>query len=289
MSNNDLLIIKALFKSGLGSRAIAKNLGITRWKVQQAYKELGIYNIGRKKPFKAICKEKKCIGPCEEVKSISQFRKRIRVINNQNRTYYESLCLACEKESHKERCKKNYVQNKNIISKLYHSNLETKLQKSEYNRKYYTQNKEIIHKYKKSRRKQDRENLRVYNKKRRYSDPVFKLRGCISNAVNRMLFKNNSCKNDKSCINFLPFTIKELKDHLESQFEYWMTWENHGSYHIKVWDDNDSSTWTWQIDHIISQSKLPYDSMQDENFKKCWALENLRPLNAKQNLLKGNK
>ena len=56
-----LLIIKALFKSGLGSRAIAKNLGITRWKVQQAYKELGIYNIGRKKPFKAICKEKKSL------------------------------------------------------------------------------------------------------------------------------------------------------------------------------------------------------------------------------------
>jgi len=29
--------------------------------------------------------------------------------------------------------------------------------------------------------------------------------------------------------------------------------------------------------------------MEDENFKKCWALENLCPLSAKQNLLDGQK
>jgi hypothetical protein len=57
---------------------------------------------------------------------------------------------------------------------------------------------------------------------------------------------------------------------LEKQFEPWMNWQNHGVY--KNWDDNDQSTWTWQIDHIIPQSDLPYTSMEDENFKKCWAL-----------------
>ena len=46
----------------------------------------------------------------------------------------------------------------------------------------------------------------------------------------------------------------------------------------KTWNDNDQSTWTWNIDHIIPQSTLPYTSMDDEIFKKCWALENLRPL-----------
>lgn len=29
--------------------------------------------------------------------------------------------------------------------------------------------------------------------------------------------------------------------------------------------------------------------MEDENFKKCWALSNLRPLSAKQNVLDGNR
>lgn len=29
--------------------------------------------------------------------------------------------------------------------------------------------------------------------------------------------------------------------------------------------------------------------MEDENFKKCWALNNLRPLKSIDNLKKGNK
>jgi hypothetical protein len=69
---------------------------------------------------------------------------------------------------------------------------------------------------------------------------------------------------------YMPYTISELKDHLD-------------------WNDNNSDTWTWQLDHIIPQSKLPYTLMIDENFQKCWALINLRPLSAKQNLIDGNK
>ena len=64
-----------------------------------------------------------------------------------------------------------------------------------------------------------------------------------------------------------------------------MNWNNHGLYRKNIWDDNDPLTWTWQLDHIIPHSVLPYKSMEDENFKKAWALSNLRPLSAKQNLL----
>jgi len=66
-----------------------------------------------------------------------------------------------------------------------------------------------------------------------------------------------------------------------------MNWNNWGVYKSKNWNDNDSSTWTWQIDHIIPQSNLPYTSMEDENFKKSWDLNNLRPYSAKQNILDG--
>jgi len=66
-----------------------------------------------------------------------------------------------------------------------------------------------------------------------------------------------------------------------------MTWNNQGVYNKNMWNDNDSSTWTWQIDHIIPHFTFKYISIEDENFKKCWALENLRPLSAKQNLLDG--
>ena len=90
-----------------------------------------------------------------------------------------------------------------------------------------------------------------------------------------------------SCLKFLPYAIQQLKDHLEKQFESWMNWENQGKYIVNEWDDNNTKTWKWQIDHIMPQSDLPYKSMEDENFKICWALSNLRPLSAKQNLIDG--
>ena len=111
----------------------------------------------------------------------------------------------------------------------------------------------------------------------------------ISKNINKCLKNNNSSKNGESCLKYLPFTIDQLKEYLEKQFEPWMTWENHGKYTREAWNDDDPSTWVWNIDHIIPQDALPYTSMTDENFKKCWALENLRPLSAKENVIKGNK
>lgn len=40
--------VKKLWDQKLGSRVIAKELGVTRHQVQKAYKELNIYNSGRK-------------------------------------------------------------------------------------------------------------------------------------------------------------------------------------------------------------------------------------------------
>lgn len=77
--------------------------------------------------------------------------------------------------------------------------------------------------------------------------------------------------------------------YIERQFESWMNWNHYGIYNVKTWDDNDPSTQIWQLDHIIPQSKLPCTSMIDSNFQKCWALENLCPLSAKQNIIDGNK
>ena len=75
--------------------------------------------------------------------------------------------------------------------------------------------------------------------------------------------------------------------HLQSQFESWMNWDNYGKYNPKQWNDDDSSTWTWQIDHIIPASTFTYSSTQDEGFHTCWSLSNLRPLSSKQNYLDG--
>jgi hypothetical protein len=127
---------------------------------------------------------------------------------------------------------------------------------------------------------------RKYELERKKLNPAYKLRASISSNVRRMLRLQRTYKTN-SITKHIPYTLQQLKEHLEKQFEPWMNWDNHGAYHIDKWKDDDQSTWTWQMDHIIPHSELPYTNMEDENFRKCWALENLRPLSAKQNVLDG--
>lgn len=133
--------------------------------------------------------------------------------------------------------------------------------------------------YKRNWKNNNREHILEYNRKYE-SIPQIKLAKSMRRAINRCLNANRKLK-------YLLYTIKELKQHLELQFEQWMTWKNHGVYNKKTWNDNDPSTWKWQIDHIIPKSDFTYFSMEDEEFKKCWALSNLRPLSAKQNIIDG--
>jgi len=155
----------------------------------------------------------------------------------------------------------------------------------EQEKEYYINNSEMIIERNSIYRINHKKEISIkLNEKRK--DPLIKLRHNISNVIR---WNIKFPKKEKSCLKYLLFTIEKLKLHLEAQFAPWMTWENWGLYNRKTWNDNNPSTWTWQIDHIIPQSDLPYYSMEDENFKKCWALSNLRPFSAKQNIIDGSQ
>ncbi len=123
---------------------------------------------------------------------------------------------------------------------------------------------------------------KAYSKKQR-SDPWKRLRQSMSIAIGLVIKSQGGSKNRQSTWDNVPYTPKELYVHIESLFEPWMTKDNYGKYDPGIWNDNDPATWKWQLDHIIPQADLPYTTMQEANFQKCWALENLRPLSAKQN------
>lgn len=157
----------------------------------------------------------------------------------------------------------------------HYSNLDNKEKIKLYHRNWYAINKErILQEIKTNPEKKETKRLRDNKRqqKLRNEDPAFKLRKNFSRIVNHVLKGN---KNGKSIKKYLPYTFEELKIHLESQFDEKMNWQNYGSY--------------WHVDHIYPQSALPYVSMEEENFKKCWALENLRPLEAIANIKKSNK
>jgi len=198
------------------------------------------------------------------------------------------------KESISLKKKKHHYDNQDLIldkgRKYYHNNREDKLI---YQKEYAANNKEKIVVAKRNYYINNKEEIKAqhleYEKERIKNDPVFKFRKLVSKSIRYALKNNRFSKNGKSCLDYLEYTFDALIDHIEQQFKWWMTWDNHGIYNLEKWDDNDPSTWTWNIDHIIPQSDLPYTSMSDDNFKKCWALQNLRPLSAKQNILDGNR
>lgn len=158
-------------------------------------------------------------------------------------------------------------------------------------KQYYEDNKEHKSKYDRIYREENKleiaETRRSWENDKLQNDPSFRLRKNVSRHIRLALKANDGSKNGKSILEHLPYSFQELKNHLEKQFEPWMNWSNWGKYDIEIWDDNDPLTWIWQIDHIIPHSIFQYSSMADENFQKCWALENLRPYSAKQNYLDG--
>jgi len=159
----------------------------------------------------------------------------------------------------------------------------------EQNRKYRQANKEKITKKAKQYRQDNKERERGRRRKKypiireqhnereknkKANDPVYALKCNVSSTIAMALKRNAGSKQGESVMKYLPYTIEQLKEHLENQFEPWMTWENRSE---------------WHIDHIYPQSKLPYASMDEPNFQKCWSLENLQPLESSENISKGNK
>lgn len=69
-----------------------------------------------------------------------------------------------------------------------------------------------------------------------------------------------------------------MRNHLEAQFAPGMTWENHGN-----------GDGRWHVDHKIPLSAFNYETPDDIDFKRCWALSNLQPMWAADNIKKGAK
>lgn len=167
-------------------------------------------------------------------------------------------------------------------------NLELYEKVKSYAKLYYHNHKEAVLQRMNRNKGATKIKRNIYRNNKRKTDISFKLRDKISTDIRQAIIKKGSVKNG-SILNFLPYTIQELKEHLEKQFEPWMNWNNWGTYNKETWNNGDSITWTWQIDHIIPHSKFNYTSMKDQSFKDCWALNNLRPLSAKMNLFKRDK
>ena len=201
---------------------------------------------------------------CKQVKERTEYSK-----NKARPDGIGSICKVCEKTKRQERLKKPEFKKKHNEqgAKWRRENPE---RQKELERNYRERNRDKISERRRS--EEGRRYSREYQRSRRRNDPFYKMRQIVSRQVLHALSGNHKAA---GTFNALPYTVEQLVEHLESQFDENMTWDNHGSY--------------WHLDHIYPQSRLPYDSLEHPNFLKCWSLENLRPLEAKENIRKGNK
>jgi len=115
----------------------------------------------------------------------------------------------------------------------------------------------------------------VIRKARRQTDPKYQLHEAISARMRHCLKKNKAGRalNEILC-NVLGYDLTKLQKHLYAQFKPGMTWENYGE---------------WHVDHKIPVAVFNFQTVDDVDFRKCWALKNLQPLWKKENMQKQDK
>jgi hypothetical protein len=111
-----------------------------------------------------------------------------------------------------------------------------------------------------------REYNRIYKKNRRLNDKLFKLKENIRKDVNQSFSRSGYTKKSRTH-EILGCSFEELKLYLESKFQPWMNWDNHGLY-------NGTEGYGWDIDHVIPLSS----AKTEEELIKLNHYTNLQPL-----------
>lgn len=192
--------------------------------------------------------------------------------NAEKRKYYKDNKEEL-KEKHKEYKEKN---RSNYLSyqKQYRENNKEKIKTLQ--QQYYKSNSEKV----KLKSKQYRENnldsrneyCKKYNILRRKTDDLFKLKSTIRSLLYRCFKQKSYIKNDRA-EQILGCSFENFKQHIESKWEPWMTWENYGKYKKNTYNVG------WDIDHIIPTSS----AKTEEDLYNLNHYTNLQPLCSKVN------
>jgi len=142
-----------------------------------------------------------------------------------------------------------------------------------YMKEWYIANRERILKYKKEYRKNNCEQIAKRRKIKRETDLKYNINNRMRAIIGKSLKGN---KKGRHWEKLVGYNLKDLIKRLQKTIPKGFTWNNFlgGDLHI---------------DHIIPISAFNFDSPKQIDFKRCWALKNLRLLPAKENRVKYNK
>jgi len=172
---------------------------------------------------------------------------------------------------------RRYIGGREVATKKYFSKPETKERLKKNHKKWSENKRDYLNQYHKEWREKNidkhRENKRNYEKTRKANDPLYKLIANFRTAIYTVLKENNMNKYGHY-FDILQYSPDELATHLENQFSEGMTWENYGE---------------WHVDHRTPITAFNFQEIGDNEFMRCWSLENLQPMWAEENIRKSNK
>ena len=170
------------------------------------------------------------------------------------------------KEVSKEYYSKNKEERLKYFKKYYSKNKEYKKAQM---REYYLKNIEKKKEYKLKNREHFKEYKREYENRRYKTDINFRVsKICRTRILQALKGLNKSA----STMKLIGCTIDELRNHIESKFEPWMTWENQGR-------------GGWDIEHIKACAK--FNLVDPEQQCACFNWSNLQPMEHIANIKKG--
>ena len=192
--------------------------------------------------------DKKICAHCEENKPSNMF-----YLSKMSKDGLRSWCIVCEKE-------------RAIKWNLSHNDI-TKASLKRWRIKHPEKYKAAIINSKAKKPEKYKELARKISKDHRGKDrnKLHKNMSC------HVWFSLHGVKCYRKWENLTGYTTDQLKEHLEKQFNNGMTWGNYGQ---------------WHIDHKIPVAAFNFEKPEDVDFKRCWALSNLQPLWAVDNLKK---
>jgi len=198
---------------------------------------------------------------CKKEKDLSEFYSR------------GGVCKECRRDSDRRRS----IENREAIAERKRIRYAENRQKNLLEKQlYYKANKEKLDQKSRVYAAANPDKMRAaWRKYRRkiMATPKGKLNNSIAARVNHSLAEG--AKAGSGWEELVGFTVDQLRSHLEKRFKPGMTWENYGTY--------------WSIDHKIPISAFNFEKPDDIDFRLCWTLKNLQPLEVGANSRKKDK
>lgn len=194
---------------------------------------------------------KQC-SKCKQWKTESEFYK-----DSTKSDKLQSICKSCSK--------KLYLERKEYHQSYYKSIKESK---KEYQRQWNRDNKD--HKREQAKLYYEANKDRINEERRiKYNNSLqMQFNNKITKIVTRIIKRQNSTLFAEFETS-VGYTIEQFRQHIESQFDDEMNWDNYGVY--------------WELDHIIPRNLFNITGYDSPDFKICWSLQNLRPLSIGDN------